>query len=345
MSSNASISQPETSGEKPRLALAISSEERSAFLDGRLDRLKAVAEIVDATSASGPRLEKLHAANAEILVTAWSTPHLELLLDQPGCRLKYVCHLTGSVRNLVPRSFIEQGGCVTNWGAVANPAVAEHALLLALAAMRNLPQWGPVIAGPRNRPATRTLGTQSLTGKRVGIHGFGGVAQALVRLLQPFNVSIQSYSAGVPADVFRAHGVEPAPSLAQLFARSDVLFECEALTAATRGSVSTGMLALLHNDAVFVNIARGDLVDEDALVREAASGRIRVALDVVAAEPLTPASAVSRIKGAVLSPHIAGPTLDQYSAIGELAVANIERYARGAALQAPVTLEIFDRST
>lgn len=345
MSINASQTEPAATGKKLRAALAISLEERAAFLDDHLERLKAAAEVVDVAASGGPLLERLRAENPEILVTAWSTPPLDLLLDRPGCRLKYVCHLTGSVRNLVPRRFIEQGGCVTNWGAVANPAVAEHALLMALAAMRNLPQWGAVIAGPRQRSATRVLATQSLTGKRVGIHGFGGVAQALVRLLQPFNVSIQSYSAGVPAEVFRGHGVEPAPSLAQLFARSEVLFECEALTAATRRSVSAGALALLPNDAVFVNIARGDLVDEEALIREASAGRIRVALDVVSEEPLTPGSAVARLKGAVLSPHIAGPTLDQYRAIGEMAVANIERYVAGAPLQASITLEVFDRST
>lgn len=310
-----------------------------------MERLKTAAEVLDQAGEGEPIIEKIHHQSPEILITAWSTPSLEPLLSQPDCRVKYVCHLTGSIRKLVPRAFIENGGHVTNWGTLANTAVAEHALLMALAALRNLPQWGAVIAGPRNVPATRALGTQSLSGKRIGIHGFGGVAQALVRLLRPFTDSIQSYSAGVPPEFHRSFDVEPSPSLSQLFAQSEVLFECEALTSATRHSVSADMLGLLQNDAVFVNVARGDLVDEAALIREASSGRIRVALDVVTSEPLTSQSAVSRIKGAVLSPHIAGPTLDQYPKIGELAVANVERYAAGKALQSLVTLEMFDRST
>lgn len=345
MDSIASARSPATSLKRPHLALAITADERTAFLESHLDRLKETADVAVGVLGSSSIIESLHELKPEVLITAWSTPQLEPLLSSPTCRVKYVCHLTGSVRKLVPRTFIENGGRVTNWGSLANTAVAEHALLLALAALRNLPAWNSVIATPRHISATRALSTQTLSGRRIGVHGFGGVAQALVRLLQPFSASISSYSAGVPPEFMKSHGVEPAPTLANLFAQSDILFECEALTPATHHSVSARELALLRNDAVFVNVARGDLVDEDALIREASTGRIHVALDVISSEPLTPQSAVSRIKGAVLSPHIAGPTLDQYSQIGELAVSNIERYAAGIELRALVTLDVFDRST
>lgn len=327
------------------MALAISPDEREIFLKTQWERLESAVGPVHETRDREATLDWLLELNPEVVITAWSTPWLEPLLQKPDCRLKYICHLTGSVRTVVPRSFIENGGFVTNWGALPNTAVAEHALLLALAALRNLPAWGGVIAAPRAISATRSIGTQSLTGRRVGIHGFGSVAQALVRVLQPFTSSIRGYSAAVPTGLMKAHGVEPCASLGELFAQSEVLFECEALTPSTRHSVSATELAVLCDDAVFVNIARGDLVDEAALIREASSGRIRVALDVIASEPLTPESAVSAIKGAVLSPHIAGPTLDQYPKIGALAVANVERYAARAPLQNLVTLEVFDRST
>lgn len=345
MSSLGSIRLPSLNLQRPRLALAISPDERTAFLQSHLDRLNASTEVVDATAGSNSVIENLLQQEPEILISAWSTPWLEPLLLNPRCRLKYVCHLTGSVRNVVPRAFIEKGGRVTNWGTLPNLAVAEHALLLALAILRNLPGWSPFAAGPRSVSATRALGTQTLCGRRIGIHGFGGVAQALVRILKPFTGSIASYSAGVPAEFMRAHGVEPVNSLGELCAQSEVFFECEALTPATRRSIAAPELARLPGDAVFVNVARGDLVDEEALIREASAGRIRVALDVIATEPLTPQSAVSRIKGAVLSPHIAGPTLDQYAQVGELAVANLERYVTGGMLQAEVTLEVYDRST
>lgn len=290
-------------------------------------------------------LELLAATNPEIVLSAWSTPRLESLLEKPGCRIAYVCHLTGSVRNVVPRSFIERGGKVTNWGTFVSTTVAEHGLLLALAALRNLPGWSAVIAGPRTSQAARVLGTRTLVGRRVGIHGFGGVAQALVTLLRPFNVSVVAWSAGVPSGVFREHGVGQADSLDDLFSRSEVLFECEALTPQTRGIVSAQTLARLPDGAIFVNIARGELVDESALRQEASSGRLRLALDVVASEPLTTSSPMFGLGGTVLSPHIGGPTYDLWHPIGAYAAANLERFVAGQPLLSPVTLEVFDRST
>jgi phosphoglycerate dehydrogenase-like enzyme len=338
------IKPPANALRLPKVALAISTAEYQSFLGSRGDRLTTKVELVNQAGAP-PDLDQLIKLQPDVLITAWSTPSLEKLFIRPACEVRYICHLTGSVRSVVPRSFIERGGLVTNWGALANVAVAEHALLLALATLRNLPAWNDVIAGPRNVSATSAIGTRSLAGRKVGIHGFGGVAQALVRLLQPLSVSISSYSAGVPADFMRKRGAEPCHSLADLFAGSEVVFECEALTPKTRHSVSASVLALLPENAVFVNVARGDLVDETALVKEASSGRIRVALDVIASEPLTPQSPVSGIRGALLSPHIAGPTLDLYPRIGDVAVANLERYAAGKPLQDLITLEVFDRST
>ena len=106
------------------------------------------------------------------------------------------------------------------------------------------------------------------------------VARALVPLLRPFGVTIAAYSAGVPAALMQQAGITPAESLHALFADSEVLFECEALTPATQGCVTAELLGALPDDAVFVNVGRGQVVEEAALVHEARSGRLRLALDV-----------------------------------------------------------------
>lgn len=282
----------------------------------------------------------------EVLVSCWSTPALpEEWLAAPECPLKYVSHITGSVRKVVPRSFLERGGVVSNWGAIAAPMVAEHALLLGLAALRNLSLWRPLIAQPTKGRRSEQLETRSLYGRNVGLHGFGQVARALTELLKPFGVTIRAYSAGVPNEFVRAHGVLPCHSLNELFSSSDILFECEALTERSRSSVNAEALACLRDDAVFVNVGRGLVVDEEALIREASSGRLRVALDVVAHEPLSSASTLARIPGVLLSPHIAGPTVDRYPDCAALALANVERYLCGEPVQAQLTLAVFDRST
>ena len=124
-----------------------------------------------------------------------------------------------------------------------------------------------------------------------------------------------------------------------------MLIECEALTSLTRGSVTAAILDLLPPDAVFVNVGRGAVVDEPALVRRAARGLVRVALDVFEHEPLPPDSEFYRIPNALLSPHIAGPTADTFPLCGEFALDNVRQYLQGGKIAGLVTLEAYDRSS
>lgn len=290
---------------------------------------------------------ELEDLNPEVLLTCWSTPALpERWLTSEDCRLRYVCHLTGSVRHVVPRSFIERGGLVTNWGSIPASAVAEQALLLALAALRNLPRWRQTFAEPAaNSERVERLQVRTLLGRRVGIHGFGQVAAALVKLLTPFGVSITAFSAGVPVERFARAGVKQAPRLRDIFLATDVVFECEGLTAQTRHAVGAAELAALPDEGVFVNVARGGLVDDSALLREARTGRIRVALDVFDSEPLPADSPWLQLPWVVLSPHIAGPTYDQYATCTAVALNNVRRYLAHRPVKFKVTPEIYDRAT
>jgi phosphoglycerate dehydrogenase-like enzyme len=286
----------------------------------------------------------LRSVAPEVVVTSWSTPPFseETLLELPS--LRYICHTSGSVRQLVPRCFLEEGGLVTNWGTLAAQAVAEHALLLILSGLRRSPEWPPVIAGklPWHPSPIRT---QTLFGKRVGIHGFGNVGQSLVSLLQPFDVSISAFSFGVPQGVFSACGVEPCDRLEDLFAGNDIVVDCEALNAHTRGSVTRAILRHLPPGSLFVNVGRGAVVDESALADLARKGNFRVALDVFHTDPIAPDSPLHNVDGIVLSPHIAGPTSDQFARCGELASRNINAFLRGQHPTAQITLEMYDRAT
>ncbi|AHF92880.1 phosphoglycerate dehydrogenase [Opitutaceae bacterium TAV5] len=330
-----------------RLLCAISARDRALFFRQGEEKFAGLA--AEVTWIDHPDLMTaalLEQLRPEIILTGWSSRPLPAAwLDADDCPLRYVCHLTGSVKALVPRRFIERGGVVSNWGSLAAETVAEHALLLALAALRNLGSWDRVIRNSRHGSESSQLGTRSLFGRSVGIHGFGAVARALVRLLRPFRPSVRAWSPGVPEAAFRDEAVTPCASLAELFAGSDVIFECESLTPASEGSVDAKALARLPDGAVFVNVARGHIVDEAALVREAESGRIRIALDVVCDEPLSPGSRLYRVNEAVFSPHIGGPTTDQYPRFGEFALRNIGRFLRGREPDGRVTPEIYDRST
>ncbi|HWL14745.1 MAG TPA: hydroxyacid dehydrogenase [Opitutus sp.] len=340
-------SSPDDPPDAPLVAFALTARELSLFLREPNDGLSVPHHrFSEADFAGDVWPERLARIRPTVLVTGWTTPPLpENWIAAPDCPLRYVCHVAGSVRKLVPRLFLQRGGIVTNWGDNVATQVAEHGLLLALSALRNAAHWRAFIARP---PATRRieeLATRTLFGRRVGIHGFGAVARALLPLLAPFSVSLSAYSAGVPSELMRAAGVEPRASLAELFKGADVLFECEALTPATAHSVSAEILGALPDDAVFVNIGRGDLVDDAALQREVAAGRLRVALDVVADEPVTRASPYVTSGAVTLSPHIAGPTLDRYPHCGAHALEQLRTFLRGERPAAALSLAAYDRAT
>jgi phosphoglycerate dehydrogenase-like enzyme len=248
------------------------------------------------------------------------------------------------VKQQVSRRLIVEGLAVTNWSDCVSETVAEAALLLVLSALRRSHYHARLMHVERgwHYPPSGAL---SLFDRRVGIHGFGAIARRLIPLLRPFRTPISVFSTGVPAEHYSAHGVIQCASLESLFASSDVLVELEALTVGARGIVSEELLRLLPPGATFVNLGRGALVDEAGLARLAAEGRIRLALDVYATEPLPVNSALRDIPEVVLFPHQGGPTEDRGYLCGDFALANLERYLRGEPLEGQVTLEVYDRST
>ncbi|HEY9249292.1 MAG TPA: hydroxyacid dehydrogenase [Rariglobus sp.] len=293
----------------------------------------------------GAWMEQVRRIQPRVIVSAWRTPAItEALTRIGGGSVDYVCHVAGSVRHLVTREQIAAGLAVSNWGALVAPIVAEHALLLVLAGLRNLPSWREVLGWPDDRRRER-LATRCLRGKRIAIHGFGAIARELVGLLRPFGVSIMAYSAGVPASFMKEHGVTPVSSLEGLCAGADVLVTCEALTPATEGALDARALSRLPDGAVFVNVGRGRLVDETALLRIAREKHLRVASDVFVREPVPSDSPFASLPESLVSPHIGGPTDDLYPQCGHYALANVNRYLSGRPVESMVTAAAYDRST
>jgi phosphoglycerate dehydrogenase-like enzyme len=183
-------------------------------------------------------------------------------------------------------------------GSYARP-VAEHALMLALSVLREVPRRA------RARSWQADERGRSLLGARVVVLGGGGIAEELLRLLEPF---------GVHATVVRRRdapfaGAERTvtdAALPEVLADADVLFLAAALTERTRGMIGAAELAMLPNDAVLVNVARGALIDTDALVAELASGRLGGAgLDVTEPEPLPTGHPLWDLDNALVTPHVA----------------------------------------
>jgi len=330
--------------------IALSDLEIADFLPGplwgELEKLLPGYRRINLPLAGADDWERLwRGSPSDILISAWQTPSLNSTLRPVDLKsLHYVCHLAGSIRKLVPRELIEQGLVVTNWGGSISATVAECTLMLTLMALRRASYWA--VAMHRDGAwKDRNTFTQSLLGRRVGIHGFGSISQCLVPMLRPFTSQIQSFSPSMPNAVFSSFGVKRLASLEELFAESDVVVELAAATPENHHIVTESHLRMIPKGGIFVNVGRGCVVDPDGLLRVAREGHLQIALDVFEQEPLPTDSPLRGLPNVTLLPHLGGPTRDRRRDAGALAVKNLRAFLRGEPLDSVVTLEVYDRSS
>jgi glyoxylate reductase len=227
-----------------------------------------------------------------------------------------------------------RGVAVTNTPGVLDAATADLAFALILAARRR------VVDGDRSVRAGRwihgwtqplTLSAGEVTGATLGIVGFGRIGSAVARRARGFDMQILYTKRTRLAD---ERGLEWR-ELDDLLRESDVVSLHVPLTRESRGLIDARRLALLRDGSTLVNTARGELVDEDALVRELVSGRIDAGLDVFADEPHVP-EALLGLPNVVLTPHIGSATASARHAMTRLVVDNVLALGRGDPLPTPV---------
>ncbi len=225
----------------------------------------------------------------------------------------------------------ERGILLTNTPDVLTDDVADLAAALLLASSRRLPLLDRYVRAGHwmdKRPLTPS---RSLRGKVAGIYGYGRIGQAVATRLRAFGMAIRYYQ--------RSDGPEPglrSPSLLALAQDSDYLVVCTPGGASTLHTVDAAVLDALGPEGTLVNIARGSVVDEAALVDALASGRLgAAALDVFEDEPHVPAALCAR-DNVVLSPHVGSFTVEARQAMRDLAIDNLLAHFAGKPVLTPV---------
>jgi phosphoglycerate dehydrogenase-like enzyme len=244
-------------------------------------------------------------------------------------QLKVIQTLTAGVENFLP--YVPEGVILCNAAGVHDASTAELAVALALASGRHLDQFA------RNQPSgiwDSRFGT-SLADQRVLIIGYGHIGAAIERRLAGFEVASVTRVARRPrSDPVRVHRVEELP---RLLPKADLVFMVAPHTAQTEGMIGGEELAALPDDAVLINVARGRLVDTDALLAETSTGRIRAALDVTDPEPLPPEHPLWRTPGVLISPHVGGASTAFFPRADRLIAAQLGRFAARQELENIIT--------
>lgn len=213
--------------------------------------------------------------------------------------------------------------------------VAEFTLGLFIAALRNLAHGHAELSEGRWSGGNFTRPTALLSGKTVGLVGFGAIGKAVARLLSGFGCTILYHKPrpGDPAED-AALGVRHAP-LPELLAQSDVVSLHCPLTPETAGLIDRAALSAMKGSAVLVNVARGGVVVEADLVWALQNRVIRAAaMDVFETEPLPADSPLLRLEGLTITPHIAAMAADNFEKTVRHMFGNIERHSRGEAVPA-----------
>ena len=288
----------------------------------------------------------------DLVFTDWSSRRLpESLVEERG-RLRYVCNLSGSIRGLIPRSFVEAGILVSNWGPLPAGRVAEGALTLLLASLKGIvPQHEAQRAGKWGTPDGFKRG--SVKHLRVGIYGLGVIGQALVGLLRPLQPRMTGFDPFLdnwPQEMARVSNLEA------LFEASEAVLITAALTDETRRSVGARQLRRLVDGGIVINVARGAIIDQAALFAELESGRLRAGLDVLDTDgrDWVPEDHPCRQwANLLLTAHVLSSSpwnselyeKDSLSQGQEIALANVDRFIRNEPVKYSFDLIRYDRST
>jgi phosphoglycerate dehydrogenase-like enzyme len=211
-------------------------------------------------------------------------------------RLRYVQSLTAGVEHLAGR--IPPGVTLCSGRGIHSASTAELALTLILSSMRGIPEF----VHAQQRQVWVQAEHPALADRSVLIIGYGDIGAAIARRLEPFEVEIVKVARTARDDV---HAMT---ELTELLPQADVVVLVTPLTDETRHLVDAPFLAAMKEGALLVNVARGGVVDTDALVAALHEGRISAALDVTEPEPPPPGHPLWTAPHLLLSPHVGGPS-------------------------------------
>jgi phosphoglycerate dehydrogenase-like enzyme len=239
----------------------------------------------------------------------------EVLADMSALRV--VQTLTAGVDHIRPH--VPEGVLLCNGRGIHDTSAAELAVTLILSSLRGVPDF----VRRQDQHRWHYEWRPGLADKRVVIVGYGAIGEAIERRLTPFETDV------VRVARTARPGVHAISELPELLPDADVVVLVVPLTDETRGLVDAGFLSRMKDGALLVNIARGPVIVEDALLAALDSGRITAAVDVVDHEPLPTDSPLWAAPGLLISPHVGGASSAMWPRAHRLVRDQLHRFAAG----------------
>jgi phosphoglycerate dehydrogenase-like enzyme len=337
------------------LAIAVSPILSARIRAQDLERIKAVAPGSRIVNLSVEGLADGPVDDVEVLLRGWLVAEAfdRLLVRAP--HLTWVHSATSGVERALTPAALARDVLVTNARGVFSRPIAEHVLLMILAVSRHLPQ---LLELQRER-TWQPLEGRELRELTIGIVGYGSLGRSVASLASAFGARVIAMrrrpdaadapgapggpgGSGAPGaddgDVFpfepRLDRVVGPDGLHELLAESDVVVLAAPLTPETEGMIDEAAVAAMKRDAWLINVARGRLIDDTALIRALRENRIGgAALDAFRDEPLPQSSPYWELPNVILTPHTAWSSARVLDRSVDLFCDNLVRFSRGEALR------------
>ena len=283
-------------------------------------------------------------AHADILITTWHSPFLDRSIFGPTPCVRLIAHCGGEVKSRVAEEMFDEI-TVTNAAEPMALPVSEMALAMMLTLVRRLPMYSEEMRKGVARTNEFASSGETVRGRKVGLIGFGRIGKAFARLIEPLGVELLVSDPSCPSQIVAAHQGRLV-QLDELLRSCSIVVLAAGLTPESQHLLDEKRLALMPEGAYLINVARGGLIDMNALLSELRKGRISAALDVTdPLEPLPTEHELRRLPNVLLTPHIAAGGIEMRRAMGAIAVEEVIRFCNGEPLQNVVAREMLATMT
>jgi phosphoglycerate dehydrogenase-like enzyme len=320
-----------------RAAFAMAPEAllTQVFSGEQLDALNSRLDLEPAVLQSRSDIEHLPGADRlELLITGWGCPVLDEALLERLPALRYVVHSAGSVKPFVTDALWERGIRVSSQAAANAVPVAEYTVAMIVLANKGVFAMARRAQRGEPDPDIRTeLAQAGNYGKTVGVIGASQIGSLALRMLAAYDLRLLVADPTLDDAGAAALGAQLVP-LDVLMRESDVVSVHAPSLPETHGLIGADELHAMRPGATLINTSRAELIDQDALLQVAATGRISAILDLV--QPGESGRALARLDNVVVTPHLAGSVGVELHRLGAGVLDEVQRVADGAALRFPI---------
>jgi len=320
----------------PAIALAMQPSRTEHVLSPEtLHRLSEIGRLLDVEPLErfDDNRAKQILAEADVLITGWGSPYVGRDVLAAAPRLRLIAHAAGTVKGIVDEQIFDAGITVTHAAEANAIPVAEFTLAAIIFAGKQVFRFRDLYVAARNRDRTHAMQRLAIGNYRrtIGIVGASRIGRRVVELLRPFAYRVLLFDPTVDAVEASSLGTEKV-DLVTLMKQSDIVSLHAPSLPSTLHMIGTEELSLMREGTTLINTARGALIDEAALLKTLASGRIDAIIDVTEPEIPGPMSAFYDLPNVFLTPHIAGAVGLERGRLGDMVVDEIERFVKGEPL-------------